>query len=175
MEMLQVYYYYIHHFKLASFSILALAPDDYTTLAIPVNRPNYLRNNVLNFRGGTREDRELSFDITINRDISLPRDIFYLNINLVTNAIVLTPQMEIKGETIIIINFNFALFSALLFPSAGGCPLLTAPVNGMVQISGYAPGSTATFSCDSGNQSILTCTDMCKWDHEPPMCGKPED
>ena len=112
MEMLQVYYYYIH-FKLASFAILALAPDDYTTLTIPFNRPNYLRNNALNFRGGTRQDRELPFEITINRDINLPRAIFYLNINLVKNAIILTPQVEIKGVTIITI-FCFA-YSACYF------------------------------------------------------------
>ena len=61
----------------------------------------------------------------------------------------------------------------LFFASAGGCPVLTAPENGMIQISGYAPGSTATFSCDSGyglvGEPLLTCTNMCKWDHDPPI------
>ena len=97
-----------------NFAILALAPDDYTTLAIPVNTPLYHRNNLLNFRGGTRQDREIPFGITINRDINLPRAIFYLNVTLVSNAIILTPQVEIKGITIII---NFVcLFSVLFFP-----------------------------------------------------------
>ena len=36
---------------------LSLAPDDYTTLALPVNRPLYRQNNILNFRGGNRQDR----------------------------------------------------------------------------------------------------------------------
>ena len=75
-----------------------LAPDDYTTLNIPENRPSFFANNVLNYRGGDRQDSVIQFVITTkvdSEDIIEPSEAFLLNISPVRTAIVLTPQLEV--------------------------------------------------------------------------------
>ena len=74
-----------------------LAPDDFTTLSIPVNRPTYFPGNVLNFRGGTRMTSEIPFDVQViqDNDDSEPPEIFYINVSPVRTAIVLTERVAV--------------------------------------------------------------------------------
>ena len=74
-----------------------LAPADYTTLNIPVNRPSFFADNVLNYRGGARQDSVISFDIqtTADSDDTEPPETFFLNVSPVRTAIVLTPPVPI--------------------------------------------------------------------------------
>ena len=73
------------------------APADYTTLAIPENRPNLFPNNVLNYRGGARQDREITFDIqtVADSDDTEPPETFFVTVSPVRTIIVSTPRVEI--------------------------------------------------------------------------------
>ena len=80
------------------FSLPLLAPDDYTMLSIPVNRPTYFPGNVLNFRGGARMISEISFDVQVIQDNndSEPQEVFYINVSPVRTAIVLTERVAVR-------------------------------------------------------------------------------
>jgi hypothetical protein len=56
------------------------------------------------------------------------------------------------------------------------CPPLANPANGMVEMSGVAPGSTATYTCNAGyvvnGTDILTCSSEGAWEPQPPTCSQ---
>ncbi|CAI8051656.1 hypothetical protein GBAR_LOCUS28286 [Geodia barretti] len=108
----------------------AVAPADYTALNIPENRPSFFAGNVLNYRGGTRQDSVISFDIqtTADSDDTEPQETFFLNVSPVRTAIVLTPRVPI---TICGVTQDIR------------CPDLTDPANGMVMVAGTSPGDAA--------------------------------
>ena len=74
-----------------------IAPADYTTLNIPENRPSFFAGNILNYRGGARQDSVISFDIqtTADSDDTEPQETFFLNVSPVRTAVVLTPRVPI--------------------------------------------------------------------------------
>ena len=67
---------------------------------IPVNTPNYRRNNLLNYRGGARQDTVLSFSIGVNRNINDRQVEFFVNVIPRITAIVLTPKLTLRGITV---------------------------------------------------------------------------
>ena len=64
---------------------------------VPVNTPNYRHNNVLNYRGGARQDTVLSFSIGVNRNINDRQVEFFVNVIPRRTAIVLTPKLTLRG------------------------------------------------------------------------------
>ena len=58
------------------------------------------------------------------------------------------------------------------------CGNLSDPENGTVTVMGTAPGSMATYECDSGFQLeesvVLTCGDDGEWSPAPPDCQRSE-
>ena len=73
-----------------------LAPADYTTLNIPQNRPSFFADNVLNYRGGIRQDSVIRFDVQVASDsIDEPLEIFYIDVTSVRTAIVVTPRVTV--------------------------------------------------------------------------------
>ncbi|CAI8033447.1 CUB and sushi domain-containing protein 1, partial [Geodia barretti] len=137
------------------------APADYTTLNIPENRPSFFPGNILNYRGGTRQDSAISFDIqtTADGDDTEPPETFFLNVSPVRTAIVLTPRVPITicGATQDI-----------------RCPDLTDPANSMVMVAGTTPGDAATYTCNEGYKldgvSTRTCGPDGQWSPEEPKC-----
>jgi hypothetical protein len=76
----------------------AIAPGDYTALNITENRPNFLPNNTLVYRGGSVPDSVIQFVITTkvdSEDIIEPSEAFLVNVSPVRTAIVLTPQLQV--------------------------------------------------------------------------------
>ncbi|CAI8033445.1 CUB and sushi domain-containing protein 1, partial [Geodia barretti] len=140
---------------------LLSAPADYTTLNIPENRPSFFPGNILNYRGGTRQDSAISFDIqtTADGDDTEPPETFFLNVSPVRTAIVLTPRVPITicGATQDI-----------------RCPDLTDPANSMVMVAGTTPGDAATYTCNEGYKldgvSTRTCGPDGQWSPEEPKC-----
>ena len=54
-------------------------------------------NNVLNYRGGARQDREITFDVqtVADSDDTEPPETFFVNVSPVRTAIVNTPRVQI--------------------------------------------------------------------------------
>ena len=74
------------------------APGDYTALNITENRPNFLPNNTLVYRGGSVQDSVIQFVITTkvdSEDIIESSEAFLVNVSPVRTAIVLTPQLQV--------------------------------------------------------------------------------
>ena len=57
----------------------------------------FFSNNVLNYRGGARQDAVRSFDIQIvaDSDDTEPPETFFVNVSPVRTAIINTPRVEI--------------------------------------------------------------------------------
>ena len=73
-----------------------LAPADYTTLNIPENKPMFFAGNVLNYRGGDRQDTVISFDVQVASDsVDEPPEIFYIDVTSVRTAIIVTPRVTV--------------------------------------------------------------------------------
>ena len=64
---------------------------------VPERPPNYRANNLLNYRGGARQDTVLSFSIGVNRNINDRQTEFFVNVIPVRTAIVLTPKLTLRG------------------------------------------------------------------------------
>ena len=98
--------------------MLCISAPDYTTLNIPENRPSFFPGNVLNYRGGTRRDSAISFDIqtTADSDDTEPPETFFLNVSPVRTAIVLTPRVPITicGGSHVVCNTSLLFSTSFL-------------------------------------------------------------
>ena len=60
------------------------------------------------------------------------------------------------------------------YPVTAGCPVLTDPTNGAVVSTGTSPGSTATYTCNTGykleGQMSRTCGADIQWTPGEPVC-----
>ena len=56
------------------------------------------------------------------------------------------------------------------------CPDLTAPTNGVVSFSATTPGSSATYTCNTGYQLVGTSSRTCQsdgtWSDSDPTCTR---
>ncbi len=72
------------------------------------------------------------------------------------------------GELTSLIDTHYII---ILTPSAGGCPVLTNPMNGAFgPVSSRLPGSTVTIQCDAGYVSavtMVTCEGTLMWSPDP--------
>ena len=78
----------------------------------------------------------------------------------------------------LLLNYLFLkCFSHCVFVSAAiDCQPLTAPANGIVNLSGWTPSSLATYSCNRGlslvGQAIRVCMEGGLWSGMEPVCSK---
>ena len=105
--------------------IRLLAPADYTTLNIPESRPSFSAGNILNYRGGARQDSVISFDVQVASDsIDEPPEVFYINVTPIRTAIVVTPRVTVT----ICDSKNFSIsYSSCVYVQQGLCKSVSCP------------------------------------------------
>ena len=74
----------------------ALAGSDYDSVDFAGKEGNNIPRNVLNYRGGNRQDMTLSFDVAIRYDsVEEPPENFFINVMSLRTAIVLPPRVTV--------------------------------------------------------------------------------
>ena len=86
---------YIHVSTMLSY-YPALAGSDYDSVDFAGMIGGNIPRNVLNYRGGVRQDVTLSFDVAIRSDsLEESPENFFINVMSVRTAIVLTPRVTV--------------------------------------------------------------------------------